>query len=64
MSKNRLPPNLLDLELLKSVREMKARYFARGTHIEVNKVIQACQSTHLSLAEFPTTLGISERHER
>ena len=51
----------LGLKLLQSVREMKARNFARVTEIEVNAVIQARQSTGMSQAEFASVLSISKR---
>lgn len=51
----------LGLKLLQSVREMKARQFARETTIEVNEVVQARQSTGLSQSEFATALSISKR---
>lgn len=51
----------LGLKLLKSVREMKARQFARVTEIELNEVADARRSTGLSQAEFATALSISKR---
>ena len=51
----------LGLKLLQSVREMKARNFARVTEIEVNAVVQARQSTGMSQAEFASALSISKR---
>ena len=51
----------LGLKLLQSVREMKARNFARVTEIEINAVIQARQSTGMSQAEFASVLSISKR---
>ena len=51
----------LGLKLLQSVREMKARQFARATDVEVNAVVQARQSTGLSQAEFASALSISKR---
>lgn len=51
----------LGLKLLQSVREMKARNFARATEVEVNEVVQARQSTGLSQAEFASALSISKR---
>ena len=42
----------LGLKLLQSVREMKARNFARVTDIELNPVVQARQCTGMSQAEF------------
>ena len=52
---------VLGLKLLQSVREMKARTFARATEVEVNEVVQARQSTGLSQAEFASALSISKR---
>ena len=51
----------LGLKLLQSVREMKARNFARVTEIEVNAVVQARQSTGMTQAEFASALSISKR---
>ena len=51
----------LGQKLLQSVREMKARKFARVTEVEVNEVVQARQSTGLSQSEFATALSISKR---
>lgn len=51
----------LGRKLLQSVREMKARKFARVTEVEVNEVVQARQSTGLSQSEFATALSISKR---
>lgn len=51
----------LGRKLLQSVREMKARNFARATEVEVNEVVQARQSTGLSQAEFASALSISKR---
>jgi putative transcriptional regulator len=51
----------LGLKLLQSVREMKARNFARATEVEVNEVVQARQGTGLSQAEFASALSISKR---
>ena len=51
----------LGLKLLQSVREMKARRFARTTQVEVNEVVQARRSTGLSQAEFASALSISKR---
>lgn len=48
-------------KLLQSVREMKARDFARATEVEVNEVVQARQSTGLSQSEFASALSISKR---
>ena len=58
---NALPEEEIGLKLLQSVREMKARKFARVTEIEVNEVVQARQSTGLSQAEFASALSISKR---
>lgn len=51
----------LGLKLLQSVREMKARKFARVTEVEVNEVVQARQGTGLSQSEFACALSISKR---
>ena len=51
----------LGLKLLQSVREMKARSFARVTEFEVNAVVQARQSTGMTQAEFASALSISKR---
>jgi len=51
----------LGLKLLQSVREMKARNFARVTQVEVNEVVEARQSTGMSQAEFASALSISKR---
>ena len=51
----------LGLKLLKSVREMKARNFARVTEVPLNEVVQARQSTGMSQAEFASALSISKR---
>lgn len=51
----------LGQKLLQSVREMKARQFARVTEVEVNEVVQARQSTGLSQSEFASALSISKR---
>ena len=55
------PGEELGLQLLQSVREMKARKFARVTQVEVNEVVQARQSTGLSQADFASALSISKR---
>ena len=55
------PAEELGLKLLRSVREMNAREFARVTQVEVNEVVRARQSTGLSQAEFATALSISKR---
>jgi putative transcriptional regulator len=51
----------LGQKLLQSVREMKARKFARVTEVEVNEVVQARQGTGLSQSEFAAALSISKR---
>lgn len=51
----------LGLKLLQSVREMKARKFARVTEVAVNEVVLARQSTGMSQAEFASALHISKR---
>jgi putative transcriptional regulator len=51
----------LGLKLLQSVREMKARTFARITQVPVNEVAEARQSTGLSQADFASALSISKR---
>jgi putative transcriptional regulator len=51
----------IGLKLLQSVREMKARNFARETMVQVNEVVQARQGTGLSQAEFASALSISKR---
>jgi putative transcriptional regulator len=51
----------LGQKLLQSLREMKARRFARVTQVEVNEVVQARQSTGLSQSEFASALSISKR---
>jgi putative transcriptional regulator len=51
----------LGRKLLQSVREMKARNFARVTEVPVNEVVEARQSTGLSQAEFASALSISKR---
>ena len=51
----------IGLKLLQSVREMKAKTFARVTKVEVNEVVEARQSTGLSQAEFASALSISKR---
>ena len=62
--KSKAPANTgeeLGVKLLQSVREMKARKFARVTEVEVNEVVQARQSTGLSRSEFASVLSISKR---
>ena len=51
----------LGRKLLQSVREMKARKFARVTEVQVNEVVKARQSTGMSQAEFAAALSISKR---
>ena len=51
----------LGLKLLQSVREMKAKKFARVTQVAVNEVVEARQSTGMSQAEFASALHISKR---
>jgi putative transcriptional regulator len=51
----------IGLKLLESVRQMKARNFARTTEVAVNEVVEARQSTGMSQAEFATALSISKR---
>ena len=51
----------LGLKLLQSVREMKARKFARVTKVQANDVVQARQGTGLSQSEFANALSISKR---
>ncbi len=51
----------LGRKLLQSVREMKARKFARVTAVPLNEVVEARQSTGMSQAEFASALCISKR---
>ena len=51
----------LGLKLLQSVREMKARNFARVTEVTPNEVVMARQGTGMSQAEFAAALSISKR---
>jgi putative transcriptional regulator len=51
----------LGQRLLESVRQMKAKKFARVTHVEVNEVVEARQSTGMSQSEFASALSISKR---
>jgi putative transcriptional regulator len=51
----------LGRKLLQSVREMKARKFARVTEVQLNEVVEARQSTGMSQAEFASALSISKR---
>jgi putative transcriptional regulator len=52
---------VLGRKLLQSVREMKARKFARATTVQVNEVVEARQGTGMSQAEFASALSISKR---
>ena len=60
-AKKATPGEELGLKLLQSVREMKARKFARVTEVAVNEVVEARQSTGMSQAEFASALHISKR---
>ena len=60
-AKRATPGEELGLKLLQSVREMKARKFARVTEVAVNEVVEARQSTGMSQAEFASALHISRR---
>ena len=51
----------LGLKLLQSVREMKARNFARATQVAANEVVEARQGTGMSQSEFASALSISKR---
>lgn len=51
----------LGRKLLESVRQMKARNFARVTEVALNEVVQARQSTGMSQSEFASALSISKR---
>ena len=51
----------LGLQLLQSVREMKAGQAARVTKVEPNEVLLARQNTGLSQAQFANLLSISKR---
>jgi putative transcriptional regulator len=51
----------LGLQLLQSVREMKAGLAARISTVEINPVVQARQTTGLSEAEFAQALSFSKR---
>ena len=57
------PPSgeALGANLLQSVREMKARNFARVTQVAQNEVVEARQNTGMSQAEFASALSISKR---
>ena len=55
------PGEELGLRLLESVRQMKARNFARVTELAINEVVAARQSTGMSQSEFATALSISKR---
>ena len=60
-SANKSPGEAIGLKLLQSVREMRAKNFARVTKVEVNEVVEARRSTGLSQAEFASALSISKR---
>jgi len=60
-AKKTSPGEEFGLKLLQSVREMKARKFARVTEVTVNEVVEARQSTGMSQAEFASALHISKR---
>jgi putative transcriptional regulator len=51
----------LGQRLLESVRQMKARNFARVTEVAVNEVVEARQSTGMSQSEFASALSVSKR---
>jgi putative transcriptional regulator len=51
----------LGQRLLESVRQMKARNFARVTTVEINEVVEARQGTGMSQSEFASALSISKR---
>jgi putative transcriptional regulator len=51
----------LGIKLLESVRQMKARNFARVTEVAVNEVVEARQGTGMSQSEFASALSISKR---
>lgn len=51
----------LGLELLQSVREMKAGHAGRITHVKPNEVFEARQGTGLSQAQFAEAPSISKR---
>ena len=55
------PTEKLGQRLLESVRQMKARNFARMTEVAVNEVVEARQSTGMSQSEFASALSISKR---
>ena len=55
------PTEKLGQRLLESVRQMKARNFARMTQVAVNEVVEARQSTGMSQSEFASALSISKR---
>lgn len=59
--KAKTPGEEIGLKLLQSVREMKARNFARVTAVAANEVVQARQGTGMSQAEFASALHISKR---
>ena len=55
------PGEKLGHRLLESVRQMKAKNFARTTEVAVNEVVEARQSTGMSQSEFASALSISKR---
>ncbi|HNT38978.1 MAG TPA: helix-turn-helix domain-containing protein [Rubrivivax sp.] len=58
---SRLDAEDLGRKLLASVRQMKARDFARATEVPLNDIAAARQRTGMSQAEFAAALGISRR---
>ena len=60
-TKERSAGEELGLKLLESVRQMKARNFARVSEVAVNEVVEARQSTGMSQSEFASALSISKR---
>ncbi len=60
-TKGQSSAEVLGLKLLESVRQMKARNFARATEVAVNEVVEARQGTGLSQSEFASALSISKR---
>jgi len=60
-TKSRSSADEFGLRLLESVRQMKARNFARATEVTVNEVVEARQSTGMSQSEFASALSISKR---
>lgn len=51
----------LGQRVLESVRQMKARNFARVTTVAINEVVEARQGTGMSQSEFASALSISKR---